>query len=202
MGDSAASGALQYVAMKRARGLVEFSRREFCAFAAGSLALIGCTDGGVDAVHTGPLGGGDDDSRPVDAPTGTNPDGSSPDGSVSMPDGSTAPVCAGSPVDVGLPSAFTLNTPVYFASGKFFVVKDATGYFAVSAACTHEGVTCTVSSGKYRCPRHGALFMYDGAIVSGPVNKPLPHFAMCTMSNGHIGVTTSAKVPATDRYNP
>ena len=182
--------------MKRARGLVEFSRREFCAFAAGSLALIGCTDGETGAVNTGPLGGGDD-SPPVDAPNGVHPDGSVP-----PPDGPSGAVCSGSPVDVGLPSAFTLNTPVYFSSGKFFVVKDATGYFAVSAACTHEGVTCVVSSGKYRCPRHGALFQYDGAIVSGPVNKPLSHFSMCTMSNGHIGVVTAAKVPATDRYNP
>lgn len=188
--------------MKRARGLVEFSRREFCALAAGSVALIGCTDGSTDAVQTGPLGGADD-GAPVDAPPGTHPGDGSVDGSVSTPDGpSGGPVCAGSPVDVGLPSAFTLNTPVYFSSGKFFVVKDAGGYFAVSAACTHEGVTCVVSSGKYRCPRHGALFQYDGAIVSGPVNKPLSHYSMCTMSNGHIGVVTATKVPATDRYNP
>ena len=110
-------------------------------------------------------------------------------------------VCTGSPTDVGAPTTFVANTPVYFSAGKFFVVRDAGGVYAVSAACTHEGAICAVSSGKFRCPRHGALFTLNGAIVSGPVNKPLTHFSMCTMSNGHLGVTTSSIVSATTRLN-
>jgi isorenieratene synthase len=194
--------------MKRARGLVEFSRRDFCAFAACGIALLGCTDGGVDPVHTGALGGGDDQAPPVDAKGGDSGNGGTDsgvthtDGGVSNPDASAGPTCSGSPIDVGLPSAFQVGTPVYFSGGRLFVVKDAGGYYAVSSLCTHEGATNVVSSGKFRCPRHGALFQFDGTIVSGPVNKPLVHYAMCTMANGHIGVTTATKVPATDRYNP
>jgi nitrite reductase/ring-hydroxylating ferredoxin subunit len=195
--------------MRRAQGLVEFSRRDFCAFAVGGLALLGCTDGGLEPIHTGALGGGDDQAPPVDAKgvgdgsPGTD-SGILPDAGVSNPDasGTSGPVCTGSPIDVGLPSAFQTNTPVYFASGKFFVVKDAGGYYAVSSLCTHEGATNVVSSGRFRCPRHGALFQYDGSIVSGPVTKTLSHYSMCTMSNGHIGVTTAVKVVATVRYNP
>jgi nitrite reductase/ring-hydroxylating ferredoxin subunit len=179
--------------MRRAPGLVELSRRDFCVFA-GSLALIGCTDGGLGAVQTGPLGGGDDtgpplDGRPVDAPGTTTPPGDAPSGAV----------CSGSPIDVGAPSTIVLNTPVYHSTGKFFVMRDSGGVYALSGACTHEGVACTVSGTRFRCPRHGALFTFDGAIVSGPVTKALVHYSMCVMSNGHLGVLTSSLVPATTR---
>lgn len=175
--------------MRRARGLVEFSRRDFCALA-GSLLVAGCTDGGLGAVGTGPLGAGDD-TPPTDAPGAT--------GDAGMPDAPMGAVCSGTPTDVGAPSTFTLNTPVYFAAGKFFVVRDAGGVYAVSAACTHEGVTCAISGTNIRCPRHGAKFTFNGAIVSGPVSKPLVHYSMCTMANGHLGVTAGSQVPATTR---
>ncbi len=175
--------------MRRARGLVEFTRRDFCAIA-GGLALFGaCTDGDQGAIQTGPLGAGD--GAPVDAPR------AGIDGSPA--DAMSGAVCTGSPTDVGAPTAFTLNTPVFFGGGKFFVVRDTGGVYAVSSACTHEGVTCAVSGTRFRCPRHGALFTFNGAIVSGPVSKPLVHYSMCTMSNGHLGVTTSSIVPATTR---
>ena len=82
-------------------------------------------------------------------------------------------VCSGTAADVGLPSAFTLNAPVYFSTGKFFVVRDAGGFYALTAACTHEGAVCTVSGTRFRCPRHGALFTFVGGVVSGPVSQPL-----------------------------
>ena len=183
--------------MRRAKGLLELSRRDFCVIA-GSLTLFGCTDGGAGAIHTGPLG--NDDGTPIDAPVGVGTDGGV-DAAGSSPDAMMGAVCAGTPTDVGAPTAFTLNTPVYFASGRFFVVRDAGGVYAFTASCTHEGVTCAVSGTKIRCPRHGALFTFNGAIVSGPVSKPLVHYSMCTMASGHLGVTTSSIVPATTRLN-
>jgi nitrite reductase/ring-hydroxylating ferredoxin subunit len=177
--------------MRRARGLVELSRRDFCALAAGSLALIGCVDGGSGAIQTGALGGGDDQS-PADSGVGHDAPGA---------DAAMGAVCSGTPIDVGPPSMFVLNTPVAFATNKFFVVRDAGGLYALSSSCTHEGVTCGVSSGRFRCPRHGALFTFNGAVVSGPVSQPLVHYSMCTMSNGHVGVTKSALVSATTRLN-
>jgi nitrite reductase/ring-hydroxylating ferredoxin subunit len=181
--------------MRRARGLVEFSRRDFCVLA-GGLALAGCTDGGVGAIQTGPLGG--DDNPPVDAPGGGGD-------AATQSDAMMGPVCSGSPIDVGAPTAFALNTPVWFSNGKFFVVRDSGGVYAVTSSCTHEGVTCAVSGTNFRCPRHGQKFTFNGAVVSGtgPVSpsKPLVHYSMCTMSNGHLGVMTSSIVPATTRLS-
>jgi cytochrome b6-f complex iron-sulfur subunit len=179
--------------MRRVPGLVELSRRGFCAVA--GLTLVGCTDGGLGAVQTGALGAGDDTAPPVDAPGTTATDG----GTTS--DASMGAVCTGSPIDVGAPSTFTANTPVYISNGKFFVVRDAGGLYALTSLCTHEGAICSVSSGKFRCPRHGALFTFAGAVVSGPVSKALVHYSMCTMANGHVGVNTSSIVPATTRLS-
>ena len=123
------------------------------------------------------------------------------DGSMPMSDAPMGAVCTGSPVDVGAPSTFTANTPVYISNGKFFVVRDAGGLYALTSLCTHEGAICAVSSGKFRCPRHGAYFTFAGAVVSGPVSQPLVHYSMCTMSNGHVGVNTSSIVPATTRLS-
>ncbi|MEO8840407.1 MAG: Rieske (2Fe-2S) protein [Kofleriaceae bacterium] len=93
---------------------------------------------------------------------------------------------------------FTLNTPVYIASGRFFVVRDSAGLFAVSARCTHQGVTVAISGTQYRCPAHGATFMFNGTVTGGPASSSLVHFSMCTLGNGHVGVSTTT-VPASTR---
>jgi nitrite reductase/ring-hydroxylating ferredoxin subunit len=102
--------------------------------------------------------------------------------------------CGTGAIDVGAPSTFLTNKPVYNSTGRFFVVRDAGGLFAVTARCTHEGAICAVSGSDYRCPRHGALFTFDGTIVSGPVVTPLQHYAMCTLPSGNVGVDTTKTV--------
>lgn len=182
--------------MRRAEGLVEISRRDFCGGVATclGLALAGCTDGSVGTVETGPLGG-----NPDHPDAGTN---HLPDGGGTHIDGGVAATCPSSGVsDVGAPSTFQMNTPVYFSTGKFFVVRDSGGLYALTARCTHEGATMTTQSSRFYCPRHGATFTYNGDILGGPVITPLVHYEMCTLANGHVGVVTSVTVTKTQRLN-
>lgn len=109
--------------------------------------------------------------------------------------------CGSQNIDCGPSSTFVSEMPVYFATGLFFVVRDASGLFAVSAICTHEGGTINIVGNDYVCPRHGATFDFDGNVVSGPAVLALPHFEMCTLANGNIGVNPSVKVPATQRLS-
>lgn len=179
--------------MRRARGLVAISRRDFCRAAAIGLAVVGCTDGTIGVIHTGPLGGGDDTAPP---------DGTTPvDGPPPPPPDGPAATCVGGELDVGAPGSFVLDTPVYVSASRLFVVRDSGGLYALTARCTHEGVTCNVSSGRFKCPRHGALFTFDGAIISGPVITPLKHYAMCTLANGNVAVNTAMTVSASTRLN-
>ena|SRR5450432_3421474 len=164
--------------MKRSSSLVSLvslSRREFCAAVglatAGGLVIVGCSS----------------DSQ------------QSPDASLPPDAGSGSSGTCGTGTDVGLPATFTLNTPVYIASGRFFVVRDSGGLFAVSARCTHQGVTVGISGSQYRCPAHGATFMFNGTVTGGPTSTSLSHFSMCTLANGHVGVAPGTTVPAATR---
>jgi len=178
--------------MRRADGLYDITRRELFTLAGCvGLTIAGCTDGDTDAIQTGPLGegGGNGNTQP-DAGTTTQP-----------PDAGTTATCGSGAIDVGTPSTFITNKPIYYSTGRFFVVRDAGGLFAVDSRCTHEGVVCTLTTTQYRCPRHGALFTYDGSIVSGPVFQPLKHYSMCLLANGHAGVETTKVVAKTVRLN-
>jgi nitrite reductase/ring-hydroxylating ferredoxin subunit len=189
--------------MRRATGLYELSRRDFCGLAGLAIAgcTIGCTDGSTSAVQTGGLNGDEppDAHALTDAGTdgGTVPhDGSGPPG-----DASVAATCTGSPTDVGAASTFVAGSPKYFSSGNFFIVRDSGGLYALTAKCTHEGATTVVDSGQFYCPRHGATFSFLGTALSGPVSVALKHYAMCTMANGHVGVETSMVVSQSQRLD-
>ncbi|HEY5951413.1 MAG TPA: Rieske (2Fe-2S) protein [Kofleriaceae bacterium] len=159
------------------------------------LTLAGCIDGDTGIIETGPLGGG--------SGSGSGSNGQGPDagnGTTPSPDAGTAAACPTTgATDVGTATTFMSNKPVYYNGGNFFVVRDAGGLYAVSARCTHEGATCVVQTTQFYCPRHAARFDLNGGIVSGPVIKALPHYAMCMLPNGHVGVLTSMNVPKTDR---
>ena len=164
--------------MKRADALVTISRRQFCGSIAGCIGIATLASCGGSSSPSGP----DAMQPPIDGTAmGTCP--------------------ATGATDVGAASTFTANRPVYFQAGNFFVVRDAMGLYALTARCTHQGVTVSVSGSQFRCPAHGATFSFTGAVTSGPASQPLVHYAMCTTANGHVGVQTSMTVAATVRLN-
>jgi nitrite reductase/ring-hydroxylating ferredoxin subunit len=170
--------------MKRTDGLYDISRRGFVTLAgAGGLGLaVGC--GGTSG-------------------------SSDPDAAIVQPDAPAGGACATTGADVGAASTFVLGKPVLIAAKKLWIVRDAGGLYAMSAACTHEGVTtcigsataCSSTGTQLYCTRHGAGFSFTGAVLKGPATQPLPHYAMCTLANGNIGVLTTMTVPATTRFN-
>lgn len=179
--------------MRRAPGLTALTRRDFCALAGLGVLAAGCTDGGITPIETGGLGGGNHNGP--DAGPGSN---HQVDAGVPPTDSGSMATCTGSPVDVGAASMYTTNNPVIHGS-SFFVVRDSGGLYALSAKCTHEGATCQVQSGDFYCPRHGAEFTFNGAVIGGPVFQPLVHYSMCILPNGHVGVDTTKTVSASTR---
>jgi Rieske Fe-S protein len=190
--------------MKRAPGLVELSRRDFCAFAclgAAGATLAACFDSGTGAVQTGGLDGTGDGT--VDASTGgsgSNVQGH-PDGGMGSTDGGVAgATCSGTYTDVGAPSTYTLNTPKHVTAINMFVVKDSNGFYAMTGRCTHQGVTLNnYSGGSFHCSAHGADFDINGQVQDGPTSTPLAHYSMCTLASGNLGVETTIKVGSTVR---
>jgi nitrite reductase/ring-hydroxylating ferredoxin subunit len=182
--------------MRRADGLYDISRRQFCAVAGLTLIVGSCADNNGGAVQTGDLG----DNLNPDAGNAHHDANGAVDAQ-GGPDSSTGLACTGSPIDVGAASTFVANTPVYHSTGKFFIVRDSGGLYAVTAVCTHEGATCVVQGSDFYCPRHGAEFTFNGVVTRGPAFLPLTHYSMCDMSNGHVGVNTSQTVGASVRLS-
>jgi cytochrome b6-f complex iron-sulfur subunit len=156
--------------MKRPDALFTISRRQFCTGMAGGVGI-------ALAAGCGSSGG-----AVLDAPAGT---------------GGVCPTTGA--IDVGAPSTFMLNMPVYFATGFVFVVRDANGLYALTARCPHQGFTTRVQGTYFLCPRHGSEFSFDGAVLIGPAAQPLVHYAMCTLDGGHVGVLTSQTVADSER---
>ena len=157
--------------MKRADGLIEISRRQFCSGLAGCVGIV------VAAGCASPP-----QAQGVDAP---------------VQNGGVCPTTGA--LDVGAPSTFMVGMPVYFASAFVFVVRDASGLYALTARCSHQGFTTNVQGMYFVCPRHGSEFTFNGAVVTGPAFSPLVHYAMCTLPSGNVGVLTSQVVADSDR---
>jgi Rieske Fe-S protein len=93
-----------------------------------------------------------------------------------------------------------VNVPKYVSAIAMFVVKDSSGFYAMTSKCTHQGVTLNnYSGGSFHCNAHGADFDINGAVQDGPTSKALQHYSMCTLSSGNLGVETTIKVAATIR---
>jgi cytochrome b6-f complex iron-sulfur subunit len=157
--------------MKRPDGLVTISRRQFCS------GLAGCV--GVAVV----AGCGSSSGQMIDA----------------AESGGVCPTTGA--LDVGPPSTFMMNMPVYFAMGFVFVVRDANGLYALTARCPHQGFTTIVEGNNFVCPRHGSEFSFTGALLTGPATQPLVHYAMCTLASGNVGVLASQTVSDSVRLN-
>ena len=159
--------------MKRADALITISRRQFCSGLAGCVGIA------------------------MAAGCAAQPQAPAPD--APFQSGGVCPTTGA--LDVGAPSTFMMNVPVYFAAGFVFVVRDAGGLYALTARCPHQGFTTNVQGNYFVCPRHGSEFTFAGAVLTGPATAPLVHYAMCTLASGNVGVLTSQVVSDSDRLN-
>jgi Rieske Fe-S protein len=87
--------------------------------------------------------------------------------------------------------------------GDYIIGHDASGLFAFSTSCTHQGclISAPSSTGATSCPCHGARFDGNGAVTAGPARTPLPHFAL-TVCNGEVFVDVNTTVTAATRTPP
>ena len=70
------------------------------------------------------------------------------------------------------------STALQVRGKAVIVVREAAGYRAISAVCTHLGclVKWEPQRKEFLCPCHAAVFDQNGAVVSGPAPGPLPAY--------------------------
>jgi Rieske Fe-S protein len=131
-----------------------------------------------------------------------------------------APGCGGNgmlytqdtePFDAG--AVGDLMAPVWkmFRTHETIVARDARGFFAFSAICTHQGCLvafgptgctgqgpATSVTGDSCCSCHGSSFRGDGSVAGGPAQAPLPHF-LVTIVAGRIEVDPGVIIPPETR---
>ncbi|HYB91204.1 MAG TPA: Rieske 2Fe-2S domain-containing protein [Candidatus Binataceae bacterium] len=107
------------------------------------------------------------------------------------------------------PSRFKLKRPDDYPEGynfdaahRLFVIRDAVGFYVISAICTHLGCTVQWKGTEFDCPCHGSRFNPDGAVIGGPAPAPLKWFSTTESPDGYLQVDTATTVARGFRFVP
>ncbi|OGU13085.1 MAG: cytochrome B6 [Geobacteraceae bacterium GWC2_53_11] len=63
-----------------------------------------------------------------------------------------------------------------FRTERVALLRDDTGFYALSLVCTHLGCTVTVTEDALACPCHGSRFDRQGKVLKGPADRSLERF--------------------------
>ena len=66
-----------------------------------------------------------------------------------------------------------LNGALLFRDERMALMKDDSGFYALSLVCTHLGCTVTVTEDALACPCHGSRFDRQGKVLKGPADRAL-----------------------------
>jgi len=112
---------------------------------------------------------------------------------------------------IGSPEQFPVGA-TYLEDSRLFVLRDAKGFQALSAVCTHLGCTVKMVSlsqpkkveaggrqfeeqREFHCPCHGSKYYGDGTNYDGPAPGPLVRYRISvTPEDGQLMVDSSQQV--------
>lgn len=104
-------------------------------------------------------------------------------------------------ISVGQPANYPRNSLLYAAEARVYVGRDAQGFYALDAVCTHLG--CLVEpkeEGGFVCPCHESQFDALGQVEAGPATQPLPYLHLwLDEEEGQLFVDRSEPVEPTVR---
>lgn len=93
------------------------------------------------------------------------------------------------------------NQVTFYAAQTVYIARDADGYYAMSAFCTHASCNIENSGGAgcgiqnpddvtqgFQCCCHGSVYDALGEVTSGPAPLPLPHYRLVIDTEGVLWV--------------
>ena len=101
-------------------------------------------------------------------------------------------------VNAGKPASYPADSVTLDPATGIFVVREAQGFYALSAVCTHLGCLTAWKPelGIIACPCHGSQFKRDGTKIAGPAPRPLPWLRMWLSDDGDLMVDRSNPIAA------
>jgi Rieske Fe-S protein len=103
-------------------------------------------------------------------------------------------------VDCGNVKDYAVGDVKVFVKGRFFLVRQAAGFIALSRWCTHMNglLTWKKEHWQFYCPMHGAAYDRKGGCVSyGRTMAPLRVHPLRIAADGTITVSTDKVIPRT-----
>ena len=81
---------------------------------------------------------------------------------------------------VGRPEDVAVGTVLVLLRQRVFVVREARGFYALSAVCTHLGCITRyeVDQRGFVCPCHGSRYALSGTVTGGPAPQALTRLHM------------------------
>lgn len=95
-----------------------------------------------------------------------------------------------------LPRSYKIGEPGGFPAGEVrippgrsvYVFHEHSGYYAISAKCTHLGCIVKYSPSGFVCPCHGSRFTPEGRVISGSASRTLDWYAISLAPDGQLVV--------------
>ena len=97
------------------------------------------------------------------------------------------------------PTEFVLGASADYAPGSrtllpqvpALLVRNATGFIALSLVCPHLGCTVEPQPDGFTCPCHGSRFDLSGKVMRGPAGKALSVLRLETAADGKLHLFTN-----------
>lgn len=97
----------------------------------------------------------------------------------------------------GYPEDFAVDAvdERFKATYGVWIVRETTGFYALSTVCTHLGCTPNWLSAdeKFKCPCHGSGFVKSGINIEGPAPRPLERYRILLAEDGQIQIDKNTK---------
>lgn len=103
---------------------------------------------------------------------------------------------------VGMPDDYPLGGRRLLQRERLLIAREASGFRALSAVCSHLSCTVTLMEWGFNCPCHGSKFDWDGLKFAGPAPRPLDCFELSLAADGQLVVDTRRVVPRDRFFNP
>lgn len=100
------------------------------------------------------------------------------------------------PVEADTPDIYPAGALVHVEAANSYLGRDAGGFYAIVATCTHLGCTPRLEADGFVCPCHGSRFTASGEVISGPAPRPLARAFVGLAKNGRLYVDRSRIVSA------
>ncbi|MBI3947277.1 MAG: Rieske 2Fe-2S domain-containing protein [Armatimonadetes bacterium] len=99
---------------------------------------------------------------------------------------------------IGRPDEYPVGSATFLEEHRVYLLRDARGFRALSAVCTHLGCTVVKDAARhgFRCPCHGSRFNEQGEPVVGPARRALAWHPVALSRDGRLQIDRGRAIGA------